>query len=50
MKQNATSDGLNYNGLTEEMHLKTNFTDTAYPSSTRIKEIPQNYQNISGER
>ena len=48
LKENTTSDGVSYNVLTE-IHLKTDFISTAIPSSTRVRQIPQNYLSISGK-
>ena len=43
LKENTTSDRVNYNNL------KTNFINTAIPSSTKVRQIPQNYISISGK-
>ena len=45
LKEHTTSDRVNYNGLTEKIHLKTDFINTAIPS----RQIPQNFQSIFGK-
>ena len=48
LKENTISYRVNYKVL-QKIHLKTDFISTTVPSSTKVKQILQNYLNISGK-
>ena len=35
--------------VSQKIHLKANFTNTAIPSGMGVRQIPMNYQSISGK-
>ena len=48
LKENTTSDRVNYNSFTENS-FKYRFISTAIPSSTKVRQILQNYLSIYGK-